>query len=490
MRKNMSEVKTYLNFIDGKWMTPRSGQYYPDYNPADERDIVGNFPLSDQEDADAAVESAHRAFRGWSRMLPVEREQYIVRFVTLLEHNRQRIGEALCREEGKTLKEALEEPARGVAECRYFLGEGQRLEGITIPSDRPSVTSVAVRVPIGVIAAIAPWNFPFLTPLRMIIPALVTGNTVVFKPACDTPHCGVLIMELFEKAGMPPGVINMVIGRGSVMGDAISGHLLVRGITFTGSTAVGRRINMMAAKNFTKVQLEMGGKNPAIVADYKNLDFAAAQIAAAAFAVSGQRCTSVSRVIVLKRHAEALENKIAEKIKAYVLGNGMDPKVNMGPIINRAAGEGIMAYIQTAKDAGAAIRAGGRQLKGGDFDRGFYIEPTLITDVTPHMKIAIEEIFGPVLACIKVDSFDEAMMVANHTEYGLTASLFSDNLGYIYKFQQDIETGMAHVNHGTVTDACMPFGGVKGSGLGVFSKGATNKDFYTTYKVNYVQYPQ
>jgi alpha-ketoglutaric semialdehyde dehydrogenase len=486
--KNMNEVTTYLNLIDGKWTAPRSGQYYPDFNPADDRDIVGNFPLSDQDDADTAVESAHRAFRRWRRMLPVEREKYIDRFVTLLDQNRQRIGEALCREEGKTLKEALGEPARSVVECRYFLGEGQRLEGITMPSDRPGVTSVAARVPIGVIAAITPWNFPFLTPLRKIIPALVTGNTVVFKPAYDTPHCGVLLMELFEKAGFPPGVVNMVIGRGSVMGDAISGNPLVRGITFTGSTSVGRRINMMAAKNFTKVQLEMGGKNPAIVADYKDLDFAAAQIAAASFAVSGQRCTSISRVIVLKKHAEALEEKITEEMKAYVLGNGMNPKVTMGPIVNRAAGEHIMAYIQSAKDAGATIKAGGHQLKCGDFDRGFYIEPTLITDVTPDMKVAIEEIFGPVLVSLKVDSFEKAMAVANHTEYGLASSIFSDNLEYIYKYQQDIETGMAHVNHGTVTDGCMPFGGVKGSGLGAFSKGATNKDFYTTYKVNYIRY--
>jgi aldehyde dehydrogenase (NAD+) len=484
----MSEVKTYRNFIDGKWTAPRGGQYYANLNPADDRDLIGNFPLSSQEDVDAAVESAHGASRGWGRTLPAEREKCIDRFVTLLEQNQRRIGEALCREEGKTLKEALGEPDRGAVECRYFLGEGQRLEGITMPSDRPGITSVAVRVPIGVVAAIAPWNFPFLTPLRKIIPALVTGNTVVFKPAYDTPHCGVLIMELFEKAGLPPGVVNMVIGRGGVMGDAISGNPLVRGITFTGSTEVGRRINTIASKNFAKVQLEMGGKNPAIVADYQNLEFAASRIAAAAFAVSGQRCTSISRVIVLQRHAEILEDKIAEKMKAYVLGNGMDPRVNMGPIINRAAGEKIMAYIQSARDAGASIKAGGHRLTGGDFDRGSYIEPTLITGVTPDMKVAREEIFGPVLVSLKTDTFDEAMRVANDTEYGLAASLFSDNLEYIYTFLRDIEAGMTHVNHGTVTDSCMPFGGVKGSGLGPFSKGATNKDFYTTYKVNYIQY--
>jgi len=484
----MSGATRYNNFIGGGWKPPSSGAYYSDYNPADEKDLVGEFPLSTNQDADEAIRSASGAFGSWSRLLPGERAKYIEKFVTHLAQNVQRVGEALCREEGKTLKEALGEPTRGVVECSYFAGEAQRLDGITMPSDRKGVISVAARVPIGVVAAISPWNFPFLTPLRKIIPALAMGNTVVFKPAFDTPLSGVLLMELFEKAELPPGVVNMVIGKGSTMGDAISGNPLVRGITFTGSTAVGRRINQRAAENFTKVQLEMGGKNPCVVADYANLDRAAAEITTAAFAVSGQRCTSISRVIVLEKHAEELEARIIEKMKSYVIGNGADPKVTMGPIINRAAGESIMAYIQSARDEGATVKAGGRQLTGGDYDKGFYIEPTLITDATPSMKVSIEEIFGPVLVSIKVGSFAEAMKVANDSEYGLAASLFSDNLSYIYDFQQNIESGMVHINHGTVTDSTMPFGGVKHSGIGSFSKGVTNKDFFTTYKVNYVKY--
>jgi len=477
-----------MNFIGGAWKAPRSGAYYPNINPADDKDIIGNFPLSTREDADEAVKCAHDAFASWSKLLPQERAKYITKFAELLEKDVQRVGEGLCREEGKTLKEALGEPTRGYVECSYFIGEAQRLEGITMPSDRKNVTSVATRVPIGVVVAIAPWNFPFLTPIRKIIPALATGNTVVFKPAYDTPLCSVMLMELFEKAGFPAGVVNLVIGKGSVMGDSLSSNPLVRGITFTGSTGVGRHINQIAAQNFTKVQLEMGGKNPCIVADYHDLDKTAADITAAAFAVTGQRCTSISRVLVLKKHAEELETKIAAKMKGYVVGNGMDPRVTMGPVINRSAGESIMGYIQSARDEGAAIKAGGNQLKGGDYDKGFYIEPTLITDVTPRMKVAIDEIFGPVLVVIKADSFAEALKIANDSDYGLAASLFSDNLEYIYDFQQNIEAGMVHVNHGTVTDACMPFGGVKHSGLGPFSKGATNKDFYTNYKVHYVKY--
>lgn len=484
----MSEPATFRNFINGQWKEPRSGQYYPDINPADYSDTVGYFPLSTKEDVDEAVHAANEAFKTWSRMMPAERAKYIEKFAELLEKEASRIGEALCREEGKTLKEATGEPTRGVVETSFFIGEGQRLEGITMPSDRKGVVSVATRVPIGVVAAISPWNFPFLTPLRKIIPALVFGNTVVFKPAFDTPYCAVLLMELFEKAGLPPGVVNLVIGKGSVIGDAISSNPLVRGITFTGSTVVGRRINQLASEHFAKVQLEMGGKNPVIVAEYHDLDRAAAEIASAAYAVSGQRCTAISRVIVLRQYADELEAKIAEKAKGYVLGNGMRPEVTMGPIITKDAGEKIMDYIRGAVEAGAKITCGGHHLTGGEFDKGFYIEPTLLTEVTPDMKVAREEIFGPVLVSIRVDSFEEAIRVANDTEYGLASCLFSDNLKYIYDFQQNVESGMTHVNHGTVTDASMPFGGVKNSGLGPFSKGATNKDFYTNFKVNYVKY--
>ena len=484
---NDREPRKHGNFIDGSWVPPRGGTYDPDFNPADDGDLIGMFAASDAVDARAAVESAHRAWAGWARLLPAERERTVKRFSDLLGANRQRIAEVICREEGKTLREALAEPDRGVEEIAWFIGEGRRLDGITLPSDRAGVLSVASRVPIGVVAAITPWNFPVLTPLRKIIPALVTGNTVVFKPASDTPHSAVALMELFAEAGLPPGVVNMVTGRGSVVGDAIAGHPLVRGITFTGSTAVGRRINATAAGNLARVQLEMGGKNAAIVAGYRDLADAADQITAAAFAVSGQRCTSISRVIALRDQAPELERLIVERTKRYVAGNGMDPKVNLGPIINRAAGERIMAAINDAVGAGARIAAGGSRLRGGGLERGFWIEPTLLTDVSPRMAIATEEVFGPVLASIVVDSFDEALEVANGTAYGLAASLFSDDLGRIHRFQRDVEAGMLHVNHGTVTDGSMPFGGVKDSGLGPFSKGATNKDFFTTWKVTYVK---
>ena len=484
----MSVYERYDNYIGGKWQAPCGGDYYPNINPADEGQVLGEFPLSSKEDADDAIRQAHEAFPLWSSLLPGERAAYIEKFVTFLEKDSIRIGEAICREEGKTLKEALAEPTRGVVESNYFVSDAQRLEGITMPSDRKGVVSVANRVPLGVIAAITPWNFPFLTPLRKIIPALAMGNTLVFKPAYDTPLSGALLFELFEKAGFPAGVVNMVIGKGSSIGDAISASPLVKGISFTGSTEIGRRINQLASLNFTKVQLEMGGKNPCIVADYSDLDRAAAEITSSAFAVTGQRCTSISRLIVLKKHAQALENKITERMKHYVLGPGLNPKVTMGPVINHGAGQSIMEYIQSARNQGATIKAGGQRLSGGEYDKGFYIEPTLVTNATPEMKVSREEIFGPVLTSITVDSFEEALQVANNSEYGLSASLFTDNLALIHEFQKTIQSGMTHVNHGTITDATMPFGGIKQSGLGAFSKGVTNRDFFTTFRVDYIKY--
>ena len=343
-------TQKHLNYINGKWAEPSTGEYYKNYNPADENQVLGEFPLSGEKDADAAVAAAQAAFESWSTLLPNERVRYFQKLTDLLVENRDRIGEAICLEEGKTWKEAISEPTRGAIEVSFFTGEGQRMEGITMPSTRKGVTSLAMRVPLGVVAAIAPWNFPFLTPLRKVIPALVMGNTVVFKPASDTPMSAVLLAEMFEKAGFPQGVFNMVIGRGTEIGDAICANPLVRGITFTGSTVVGRHINEVAAHHFAKVQLEMGGKNPAIVADYKDLPAAARQLSNAAFALAGQRCTAISRIIVTEDIADQLENLIAAEMSKLIVGPGTDSKTNVCPIINRSAGKKIMQFRRNRFD--------------------------------------------------------------------------------------------------------------------------------------------
>jgi aldehyde dehydrogenase (NAD+) len=311
---------------------------------------------------------------------------------------------------------------------------------------------------------------------------------VVLKPSFDTPWCSVLLLELIEKAGFPPGTVNLVIGRGSQIGDALSGNPLVRGITFTGSTLVGRQINKTGAEHFVKVQLEMGGKNPAIVYDYANIGAAAKSIAAAAFANAGQRCTAISRVLVKRQQAEELEKELIAICKGYKIGPGLEKDTTIGPVVNKKAGDSIMGYIQKAREQGAYIAVGGNQLSGGVYDKGFYIEPTLITGVTAGMVVAEEEIFGPVLTVQRVDTFEEALEVANSSEYGLASCVFTDVQANIYKFMRESQSGMVHINHGSVSESFMPFGGIKMSGLGSFSIGTTNKEFFTNLKVIYNQY--
>lgn len=480
----------YSNYVNGNWERPSSGEYYTIINPGNKNDILGEFPLSKEVDVNKAVECAYEAFQVWGKMLPDKRAEYVYKFIDILEENVDRLGEILCREQGKVLVESIGEVSRGLKECRYIVGESTRMEGMSIPSERENVTNSLIRTPIGVIAAITPWNFPILTPIRKIIPALVAGCTVVFKPSYETPLCAISLIELFEKAGFPQGVINLIMGRGSSIGDCLCANEKVNGISFTGSTTVGRQINTIASQHFAKVQLEMGGKNPAVVVGFDDLEFAAKQICTAAFANAGQRCTAISRVIVAEEQSEELEQELIKEIKNYKVGYGFDKGVQVGPVINEQAGKDIIGYIEGAKKEGATIAIGGNQLEGKGSEQGFYIAPTLITNVTSQMAVANEEVFGPVLVVIKVKSFDEAVKVANSTQYGLAASIFTRSQSYVYDFIQEIDSGMVHINHGTVSESFMPFGGVKNSGLGEFGIGKTNKNFYTTWKVVYNQYKQ
>lgn len=488
MSSEKTRVESYRNFINGHWMEGSTKEYYCTHNPANTEEVLGKFPLSTAEDVEKAVVAADEAFKSWRKVPASERAEYIYRFIQLLHDHRERIAEALTKEQGKPYKEALTEVIRGVKEMRYVAGEAARLEGITLPSDRKGVTNTVIRVPIGVVAAITPWNFPVLTPLRKIVPALIAGCTVVFKPATNTPLTAILLTELFQKAGLPSGTINLVIGSGKSLGNALVSHPLVKGVSFTGSTAVGRNINKVAAVNFTKVQLEMGGKNPVVVAEYEDLERAAIEIVNSAFTNAGQRCTAISRVIVLEKHADQLEQLIVDRVKKFIVGNGMDPKTEIGPVVSEDALNTIEEYVKSAEQDGANILIGGKRLHGGIYDRGYYYKPTVITNVTPEMKVAKEEIFGPVLVIIRVDSFKKAIDVCNDTEYGLTAAIFTNKMEYVYDFTEDVESGMIHINNGTISEGHMPFGGVKNSGLGPYSIGSTNKDFYTELKVVYTQY--
>lgn len=483
-----NEMKTYGNFINGKWIESNSGKTIEIYHSAKNSQLLASFQDSTEEDVNEAVEAANEAFKSWSKIPGPDRGAILYRFADLLEKNVDELAYMLSAEQGKVLSEAKGEVLRAAKEARFCAGEAFRIEGNTLPGERPNVFNSSVRKPIGVVAAIAPWNFPVVTPVRKIAPALAYGCTVVFKPSSLTPWTSARLMELFAEAGVPNGVVNLVVGSGSKVGDPLINHLLVKGISFTGSTDIGVRINELAAKRLVKTQLELGGKNPAVVLDYQNVADVAKQIVGAAFACSGQRCTSISRVIVVKDKKKELTDAIYQEIKDINVGPAWEEGVTMGPVINKDQLDSILEYIEIGVKEGANLLFGGEVLNEGHFSEGSYLVPALFDNVTPEMRLAKEEIFGPVLCVIEVEDKEEAIHVANHVEYGLAASIFTTDYSSAHTFADQIETGMVHINHGTSSAAHMPFGGIKNSGFGAFSIGGSNVEFFTELKTVYFQY--
>lgn len=488
MTETREGVREYQNYIDGEWVTSTNGETHELVNAGKTDEIVGRVPLSTAEDARKAVEAAHAAFQEWQYVPPPERMQYVYGLLEVWKQRRDELAEAMTLEMGKTINEARTEVDRGVGEMRFVAGEAQRIDGKTLPSGRQRVFAYTVREPTGVIAAITPWNFPVLSPLRKVIPALMYGCTVVLKPALQSPLTAVMIFEMLQEVGLPAGTANLVIGRGGAVGDTLVTHPLVRGVTFSGSTEVGLGIYEKTVKNNPKMQLEMGGKNAAVVAGCADLKNAASQIVPAAYAATGQRCTSISRVIVLKEHQKELEEALVEEVQKLKVGYGFDESATMGPLVNRSQFERSVHYIEQAHQDDARVLIGGNKITGNGLDNGYYIEPTVLTDVKAGTPAALDEIFGPVLVVIPVESFEEALAVNNEVRYGLTSSIFTDNMEWAQAFTKSSETGMVHVNNGTVSEGHMPFGGIKQSGRGAYSIGATNKDFYTNLKVVYHQY--
>nr|WP_309101834.1 aldehyde dehydrogenase family protein [Fredinandcohnia onubensis] len=482
------EVKTYGNFINGVWIESNSGKTIEIYHSAKKSQLLATFQDSTEADVNEAVEAANEAFKSWSKVPGPERGAILYRFAELLEKNVDELAFMLSAEQGKVLAESKGEVLRAAKEARFCAGEAFRIEGTTYPGERPNVFNSTVRKPIGVIAAIAPWNFPVVTPVRKIAPALAYGCTVVFKPASVTPWTSARLMELFVEAGVPNGVVNLVVGSGSKVGDPLIKHPLVKGVSFTGSTKIGVRINELAAKRLVKTQLELGGKNPAVVLDYPNVADAAKQIVGAAFACSGQRCTSISRVIVVKDKKKELTEALFQEIKGIKVGPAWEEGVTMGPVINKEHLDSVVEYIEIGKKEGANLLYGGDVLTKDHFSEGSYLVPALFDNVTPEMKLAKEEIFGPVLCVIEVEDKEEAFHVANNVEYGLAASIFTTDYSSAHTFADQIETGMVHINHGTASAAHMPFGGTKNSGFGAFSIGGSNAEFYTELKAVYFQY--
>jgi acyl-CoA reductase-like NAD-dependent aldehyde dehydrogenase len=481
-------MQQHRNLIGGEWVPSAGGACYAIHNPARPEECLGRFADSTEADVTAAVDAAASEAQAWANVPAPQRGARLFRFAQLLEESKNELARIVTLEQGKALGEAMGEVARAAAEARFMAGEASRPAGHTFPSERPGSSCYTVAEPLGVIAAICPWNFPVVAPVRKIAPALAWGNTVVFKPSSLTPWSAVYLIELLEKAGVPPRAVNLVTGQGSVVGEALIHDARVPGISFTGSTTVGKHIYEAAARRLSKVQLELGGKNPAVVMDCEDLDGAAREIVAAAFLCSGQRCTAISRVVVGEAQADALVARILCHVGRIKVGNGLEPETTMGPLVSRGQLATVERYVRQGVDSGCALLTGGAPRTDNPEQQGYYYAPTVFDRVPGHSPLALEEVFGPVLPILRVRDFDEAITIANSTRYGLAASLFTSRLSYIHEFTSRVAAGMIHVNHGTASQAHVPFGGVKDSGQGAYSIGSTARDFFTNAKAIYVKW--
>ncbi|HEV3468859.1 MAG TPA: aldehyde dehydrogenase family protein [Pyrinomonadaceae bacterium] len=482
-------MEIYRNFIGGKWVESVSADRADNVNPADTDDRLGIVRLSTREEAARAVEAAAEAFRGWRATPAPARGRIVARAARLMEERKEELAALLTREEGKTLAEARGELQRAINVAEFCAGESRRMNGETIPSELPANFAYTVRQPHGVVAVITPWNFPVAIPTWKIAPALVAGNTVVFKPATLVPATAVRLVEIFQEAGVPPGVLNLVLGSGSAAGDEIVSHPAVRAISFTGSNQVGVGLYEQAARRGVRVQCEMGGKNPVVVLEDADIGLAVESTIQGAFGSTGQRCTATSRAIVVDRVADNFIERVIARAEALRLGDGANPETEVGPIVDAAQFKSVLRYIDIGREDGASLVTGGAPADGAGLRKGYFIKPTVFVGVTPDMRIAREEIFGPVLSVMRVRDFEEALQWANDSEYGLSSSIFTSDAARVFRFVEEIETGMTHVNSPTTGgEAHVPFGGIKSTGVGAFEQGSAALDFYTELKVVYVDY--
>lgn len=482
-------TQTFLNHIGGRWVPGSGSEDVLDIDPADTRVVHGHFRDSTAADVDAAVSAAHGAFRAWRATPAPVRGRILLKAARLFEERADEIARVLTLEEGKLLSEALGEVQKGANNVEFIAGEGRRLNGEYVPSELADNACWTMRVPLGVVALITPWNFPMAIPAWKIAPALVAGNTVVLKGAEQCPWTSELVVRTFLDAGLPPGVLNLVQGRGATAGAALVDHPLVEAISFTGSTEIGHRVYARGASLGKRVQCELGGKNPIIVLDDADVALAAAATAKGGFGSTGQRCTATSRAIVDRRVHDAFVDALLAHAARVVPGHGLDPRSTMGPSVDEAQFGKVHEYLSIGKDEGAELRCGGGRADAGELRHGFFTQPTIWTGVRPSMRVAKEEIFGPVLSVIAVDGFEEAIAVANDVEYGLTSSIYTRDVGRVFRYVEHIETGMLHVNSPTIGgEAQLPFGGMKRTGVGPREMGKTAIEFYTEWKTVYVDY--
>ncbi len=481
-------AKTFQNYIGGEWVDAASGETFESHNPAT-GELIGVFPKSAIEDVDRAVEAAKDAYESWRLVPAPKRAEILFRVGQRFIDRKDELTELMVQEMGKVRAEAGGDVQEAIDMTYYMAGEGRRLFGQTTPSEMPDKFQMSVRMPVGVVGAITPWNFPIAIPSWKIAPALVCGDTVVFKPATDTPALGERFVEIFEEAGLPPGVLNIVHGGGGTVGERLVKHPDVPLISLTGSREVGIKTAQNGAAYLKHVHLELGGKNAIIVMDDADIDLAVDGIVWSAFGTSGQRCTAASRVIASGKVYDQLQSKLVERAEGLRLGNGLDDEVEIGPVINQAALEKIHSYTEIGKDEGAKLLTGGEVATGNGLDKGFFYRPTIFGDVEPGMRIAQEEIFGPTTAVIRATDVDEAIKIANGIEFGLSSSIFTRDVNKAFRAIRDLNAGITYINAGTIgAEVHLPFGGTKQTGNGHREAGQAALDFYTEWKSVYVDY--
>ena len=482
-------MAAHKNYIGGKWVESVTGKTYPVHNPAHTDQVVGEFQTSGIEDTLTAVAAAKEGLVTWTNTPAPARANIIYKALEILGRRAEELAETITIEEGKPIADARGEVKRAMAIMEYAAGEGRRMFGYTTPSELPDTVAYTVRRPLGVVGIITPWNFPLAIPAWKIAPALICGNALVFKPASATPLSAVKLMEIFEEAGLPAGVLNLVTGPGGQVGTALVESPDVKGISFTGSTEIGTELYSESAKRLKKVQAEMGGKNAVIVLSDADMDKAMNGIVQGAFGSTGQRCTATSRVIVEEDVYDRFMTELIERTSKLIIGDGLDASMDIAPLASQNQKDKVLEYIGIGTEEGAELAFGGRNMTGGEFDEGYYVEPTVFTGVTPDMRIAQEEIFGPVLTVFKAKDLKEAIGIANSVEFGLSSSVYTKDITKAYEYINTVETGMVHVNASTLGgEVHLPFGGLNSSGVGQREQGTAAVDFFSEVITVYIDH--
>nr|BBH89453.1 aldehyde dehydrogenase [Thermosporothrix sp. COM3] len=480
----------FQNFIGGKWCASSSGKTFLSTNPARTSDTIGTYQSSTVEDLEAAIEAATRAQKGWASTPAPVRGEILMKAAQLMDEQREELARLMTREMGKILKETRGEVQVSIDVARFIAGEGRRAEGETVPPGLPNKFCMTVRHPLGIVGIITPWNFPLSIPVWKTLPALMAGNAVILKPASDTPALSLKLAEILQQAGLPDGVLNVLTGSGGTLGTALASHKRVNMISLTGSTEVGKQVAEICGRDLRRCALELGGKNAVIILEDGDLDLAAESVALGAFGTTGQRCTATSRVIIQRSVLKAFTERLLAITEKLRIGDGLDEQVDMGPLVNMGRVKAVHEYAQIGKQEGAKLVTGGAPLTDGAHSEGAFYQPTIFTEVQPEMRIAREEIFGPFVSLIPVANYEEAIEVANGSQYGLSTAIFTEDMRYTFRAIRDIESGLVYVNAGTTgSEIHLPFGGMKQSGNGHRELGSSAVDEFSEVKSIFVSYP-